>query len=49
MLVLNMLYICVGDETEVSNAEEQLTRDKSPGDEVIRLMKVGLFVRLFFC
>lgn len=33
-------------ETEVSAAEEQLARDKSPGDEVIRT-KPGLTVRLF--
>ena len=35
-LILNTVYICFGDETDVSNAGEQLTRDKSPGDEVIR-------------
>ena len=35
-LILNTVYICFGDETDVSNAGEQLARDKSPGDEVIR-------------
>ena len=34
-LILNTVYICFGDETDVSNAGEQLARDKSPGDEVI--------------
>ena len=43
-----MLYICCGDETEASNAEEQLARDKSPGDEVIRFRKAGLNGSAFF-
>jgi hypothetical protein len=29
------------DETDVSNAGEQLARDKSPGDEVIRFNHAG--------
>ena len=41
-LILNTVYICFGDETDVSNAGEQLTRDKSPGDEVIRSNHAGL-------
>ena len=41
-LILNTVYICFGDETDVSNAGEQLTRDKSPGDEVIRFNHAGL-------
>ena len=35
-LILNTIYICFGDETDVSNAGEQLARDKSLGDEIIR-------------
>ena len=40
-LILNTVYICFGDETDVSNAGEQLARDKSPGDEVIRFNHAG--------
>jgi|GEM_PF-3978486 len=42
-----MLYICSGDETEMSNAEDQLIRDKSPGDEVIRFKKAELYGSAF--
>ncbi|MEK6783473.1 MAG: hypothetical protein AABY93_17355 [Bacteroidota bacterium] len=40
-LILNTVYICFGDETDVSNAGEQLAMDKSPGDEVIRFNHAG--------
>jgi hypothetical protein len=46
-LILNTVYICFGDETDVSNAGEQLARDKSPGDEVIRLiMPVSITIEI---
>jgi hypothetical protein len=41
-LILNTVYICFRDETDVSNAGEQLARDKSSGDEVIRRSKHNL-------
>lgn len=41
-LILNTVYICFGDETDVSNAGEQLARDKSPGDDWDSAFFIGL-------